>query len=59
MKTREEDGELFDRFWKKMTDMAASRDGVIVAATRKERHEFMVGQRLDPSFSRDDVTQAL
>jgi acyl-CoA synthetase (NDP forming) len=50
VKTREEAGELFDRFWKKMTDMGVSRDGVIVAATRKGRHEFMVGARLDPIF---------
>lgn len=50
VKTREETGELFDSFWRKMTDMGVSRDGVIVAATRKGRHEFMVGARLDPIF---------
>lgn len=50
VKTREEAGALFERFWEKMTNMGVSRDGVIVAATRKGRHEFMVGARLDPIF---------
>lgn len=50
VRTREEAGDLFERFWQKMQDMQVSRDGVIVAATRKGRHEFMVGARLDPIF---------
>lgn len=50
VRTREEAGALFERFWQKMQDMQVSRDGVIVAATRKGRHEFMVGARLDPIF---------
>lgn len=50
VRTREEAGELFDRFWHKMQAMQVSRDGVIVAATRKGQHECMVGARLDPTF---------
>jgi acyl-CoA synthetase (NDP forming) len=30
--------------------MGVQRDGVIVAATRKARREFMVGARIDPVF---------
>jgi len=30
--------------------MGVQRDGVIVAATRKGQHEFMVGARMDPIF---------
>ncbi len=47
---REQAGELFERFWHKMGAMEVSRDGVIVAAMRKGRQEFMVGARLDPIF---------
>ncbi|HCL85901.1 MAG TPA: CoA-binding protein [Comamonadaceae bacterium] len=46
----EQAGELYARFDAKMTEMGVARDGVIVAATRKGRHEFMVGARVDPVF---------
>ncbi len=46
----EQAGELYERFDAKMTEMRVARDGVIVAATRKGRHEFMVGARVDPVF---------
>lgn len=50
VQTREQAGELFERFWVQMDAMGVQRDGVIVAATRKGRHEFMVGARMDPVF---------
>ena len=48
--TREQAGALFESFCSKMDAMGVARDGVIVAATRKGRHEFMVGARMDPVF---------
>lgn len=48
--TREQAGELYERFDARMNAMGVARDGVIVAATRKGRHEFMVGARVDPIF---------
>lgn len=48
--SREQAGACFERFWHKMDTMGVARDGVIVAASRKGRHEFMVGARLDPVF---------
>lgn len=50
VQTREQAAELFERFWAKMDAMGVQRDGVIVAATRKARREFMVGARIDPVF---------
>ena len=50
VRDREEAGALFQRYWSKLADMGASQDGVIVAATRKGQHEFMVGARFDPIF---------
>lgn len=50
VQTREQAAELFEQFWTKMDDMGVQRDGVIVAATRKAQHEFMVGARMDPIF---------
>lgn len=50
VQTREQAAELFERFWAKMDAMGVLRDGVIVAATRKGQHEFMVGARMDPIF---------
>ena len=50
VQTREQAAGLFERFWAKMDAMGARRDGVIVAATRKARREFMVGARMDPVF---------
>ncbi len=50
VQTREQAAELFERFWAKMDAMGVQRDGVIVAATRKARREFMVGARMDPVF---------
>ncbi len=41
---------LFEQFWNKMGEMNAARDGVIVAAMCKGRHEFMVGAHVDPVF---------
>ncbi|WP_353236494.1 acetate--CoA ligase family protein [Diaphorobacter ruginosibacter] len=41
---------LFERFWAKMDELSAARDGVIVAAMHKGRHEFMVGAHVDPVF---------
>ncbi|QIL71254.1 acetate--CoA ligase family protein [Diaphorobacter sp. HDW4B] len=46
----DEAGALFDRFWSKMDELQAARDGVIVAAMCKGRHEFMVGAHVDPVF---------
>lgn len=46
----DEAGALFDRFWHKMDELQAARDGVIVAAMCKGRHEFMVGAHVDPVF---------
>ncbi|MFA7504955.1 MAG: acetate--CoA ligase family protein [Burkholderiaceae bacterium] len=40
----------FSEQWAKLADMGASRDGVLVAAMRRGRHEFMVGARVDPIF---------
>jgi acyl-CoA synthetase (NDP forming) len=36
--------------WKKLADLGAARDGVIVAAMHKGRREFMIGARVDPIF---------
>ena len=41
---------LFDAQWEKLAKLGAARDGVIVAAMRKGRHEFMIGARYDPVF---------
>ncbi|QIL83075.1 acetate--CoA ligase family protein [Diaphorobacter sp. HDW4A] len=46
----DEASTLFDRFWNKMDALKAARDGVIVAAMHKGRHEFMVGAHIDPVF---------
>ncbi|NMM77277.1 acetate--CoA ligase family protein [Acidovorax sp. SRB_24] len=46
----DEAAALFERFWLKMGDMGVARDGVIVAAMRRGRHEFMIGARQDPVF---------
>lgn len=46
----EEAEALFERFDHKMDALNASRDGVIVAAMHKGRHEFMVGAHMDPVF---------
>lgn len=48
--TRDQAADLYERFDAKMQAMGVARDGVIVAATRKGRHEFMVGARVDPVF---------
>ena len=50
MPSADEAGALFDRFWSKMDELKAARDGVIVAAMCKGRHEFMVGAHVDPVF---------
>ena len=42
--------ECFARFWARMAAMGVRRDGVLIAAQRKGRHEFMVGAHLDPVF---------
>ncbi len=41
---------LFEAQWDKLAALGAARDGVIVAAMRKGRHEFMIGARYDPVF---------
>ena len=41
---------LFEAQWDKLAALGAARDGVIVAAMRKGRHEFMVGARYDAVF---------
>ena len=41
---------IFEAQWKKMGEMGAARDGVIVAAMRKARRELMIGARIDPDF---------
>lgn len=46
----DEASTLFTRFSKKMDELKATRDGVIVAAMHKGRHEFMVGAHVDPVF---------
>jgi acyl-CoA synthetase (NDP forming) len=40
----------FNAQWDKLGTLGATRDGVIVAAMRKLRREFMVGARVDPVF---------
>jgi acyl-CoA synthetase (NDP forming) len=40
----------FEAQWDKLASLGAARDGVIVAAMRKLRREFMVGARVDPVF---------
>jgi len=46
----DEAARLFAAQWDKLAALGAARDGVIVAAMRKGRHEFMVGARHDPVF---------
>lgn len=46
----EEAAALFDAQWAKLAELGAAREGVLVAAMHKGRHEFMVGARLDPVF---------
>lgn len=46
----DEAAAAFERFWQKMATMGVARDGVIIAAMRRSRHEFMVGARHDPVF---------
>jgi acyl-CoA synthetase (NDP forming) len=41
---------VFESQWAKLAELGAARDGVIVAAMRKGRREFMVGARVDPVF---------
>ncbi|MCD2513232.1 acetate--CoA ligase family protein [Comamonas endophytica] len=48
--SREQAGELFTQFWRKMDSMQVARDGVIVAAMHRGQHEFMIGARWDPVF---------
>ncbi|MDD2547057.1 MAG: acetate--CoA ligase family protein [Burkholderiaceae bacterium] len=50
VQTREDAGAWFERFWQKMSELGARREGVVVAALRKGRRECMVGARLDPVF---------
>jgi acyl-CoA synthetase (NDP forming) len=41
---------LFERQWATLAALGAAQDGVIVAAMRRGRREFMVGARIDPVF---------
>jgi acyl-CoA synthetase (NDP forming) len=43
-------GALFETQWRRLAELGAAREGVIVAAMRKGRHECMVGARHDPVF---------
>jgi acyl-CoA synthetase (NDP forming) len=46
----DEAARAFEAQWDKLARLGAARDGVIVAAMRKLRREFMVGARVDPVF---------
>ncbi|HSD55217.1 MAG TPA: acetate--CoA ligase family protein [Burkholderiales bacterium] len=46
----DEAARAFNAQWDKLATLDAARDGVIVAAMRKLRREFMVGARVDPAF---------
>jgi acetate---CoA ligase (ADP-forming) len=46
----DETARVFEAQWSKLATLGAARDGVIVAAMRKGRREFMVGARVDPVF---------
>lgn len=41
---------LFTQQWRKLAELGAAQDGVIVAAMHRGRHECMVGAHLDPVF---------
>jgi acetate---CoA ligase (ADP-forming) len=45
-----EAARIFDEQWNKLQGLGARPDGVLVAAMRQGRREFMVGARLDPVF---------
>jgi acyl-CoA synthetase (NDP forming) len=46
----DEAARVFDAQWAKLAELGAAREGVIVAAMSKGRHEFMIGARIDPVF---------
>lgn len=46
----DEAARIFEQQWSKLESLGARRDGILVAAMRKGRHEFMVGARVDPVF---------
>ena len=50
VQTADEAAAMYEAQWAKLVEMGAARDGVIVAAMHKGRHEFMVGARIDPVF---------
>ena len=50
VKSADEAVRIFDAQWKKMGEMGAARDGVIVAAQRHAQRELMIGARIDPDF---------
>lgn len=50
VRTADAAAEVFESQWKKLAELGASPDGVIVAAMRKGRREFMLGARVDPVF---------
>ena len=40
----------FRQQWDKLAQLGAAQQGVIVAAMRRGRHEFMIGAQIDPAF---------
>jgi acyl-CoA synthetase (NDP forming) len=46
----DEAARLFEAHWAMLAELEVSREGVIVAAMGKGRHELMVGARIDPVF---------
>lgn len=50
VQTADEAAAVFITQWATLAEMGAARDGVIVAAMHRGRHEFMVGARIDPVF---------
>ena len=50
VRSADDAARIFEAQWKKMGEMGAARDGVIVAAMRKAQRELMIGARIDPDF---------
>lgn len=50
VRSADDAARIFDAQWKKMGEMGAARDGVIVAAMRRAQRELMIGARIDPDF---------
>ena len=50
VRSADDAARIFEAQWKKMGEMGAARDGVIVAAMRKAQRELMIGARIDADF---------